>query len=617
MHSQPQSQDAAARLAPWSEVRRGADWARWRDLAADAPPYLAPEFFALSRPLVDGGEPLVAEAFEGGRLVGALPLALDGDTLGALRSDHTPDFDYYGAPDGVDAIWRALRGDRRWRRLVLKNVPDGSPLATRLPELARHDGFPSVIRAGAQHCFFALPGFEARMSPRFLTNLRRCERKAGGVALETLGVPTHAALNEALAIEAMAWKGAAGTSITADPRVAHLYRALARLYGRRGRAHLYFLRADGKRVATLLAVEDAHTLYALKIGYDPRYAAVSPGHLMIWKVAADAEGRGLAELDLIGHDDDWKRKWTDRTHRHVSVVVYRRSLAGLLAWALHEGVKPTAAGLARELRSPLRRGCQRNDFIGAHAPLERLYGRVARGLGIRSGLKRALARKPPPSPTLGAPSRFPPGTWVRVRDEAEVRATLDERSRLRGLWFVPSQFDACGKVYRVQRHVRRIRDDAGRFRPVSRTVLLERVDCTGDGPVPEGCGRHCPLLFRDEWLAPAEAPKGAGEAAAPRQHARVRSRDEIEAGLDLHGRRDGLGFMPEMARFCGKRVAVAGCLSEVFEYGRLVPTRAPIYRLAGASCSGTAYGAEGPCDRACALLWHADWLQLEPPAPAP
>lgn len=601
-----------ADLAPFpSHHPRDARWGRWRELALGAPPFLTPEFFEMSRPLVTGGDPLLAAAWDDGRLVGVLPLVLDGRTLGALRTDHTPSFDYVGEGEGLAAIWRRLREDRRWSMLVLKNVPAESALATRLPALARASGCPVVVRPGARHPCFALPGFEARLSPKFRTNLQRCMRKAGGAELERIAVPSRAELDEALRLEAGAWKGAAGTSIVADAPVAHLYRALARLLGRRGQASLSFLRAGGKRIAMLISVEDARTLYALKIGYDPVATAISPGHLLVLQVATDAERRGLGTFDFVGHDDEWKRKWTGEAQAHVHVVVYRRSPLGLLQYALRELVKPRVRAVIPEPRTPLRRGCQREDVIGRHTTLERIRGRLDRGLGIKSGLLRVLRGQARADTRLGEASRFPVGSWVRVLDEERVRATLDARSRLRGLAFVPTQWCACGNVYRVAAHLQRMRDDHGRFRPIARTVLLEGVTCAGKGPEPAGCGRHCPLMFRDEWLEPAPSPHEAPPGVRTGLHARVRAADEIAAGLDLHGRRDGLTFHPQMAALAGRRFPVATALTRVFEYDAWVDTPHPVYILVGARCDGTVLGRRGPCHRGCALLWHEDWLVLE------
>ncbi|HEX8115013.1 MAG TPA: hypothetical protein VF516_45105, partial [Kofleriaceae bacterium] len=218
---------------------------------------------------------------------------------------------------------------------------------------------------------------------------------------------------------------------------------------------------------------------------------------------------------------------------------------------------------------------------------------------------------PPAREPLGAASGFAPGSWVRVKPAPALRELLDDRGRTRGLSFTQAQWDTAGEVFQVARQVRRLRDDHGRFRPISRTVLLDGVDCSGHGPEPAGCGRHCPMMYRDEWLEAAPAPHRGPTQPSTERHARVRSVEEIRAGLDLRGRRDGLTFMPEMAQHAGKRFAIASQLARVFEHDRWVTTRAPIYVLRGAQCSGTVVGDSGPCDRACALMWHEDWLIVE------
>ena len=191
-----------------------------------------------------------------------------------------------------------------------------------------------------------------------------------------------------------------------------------------------------------------------------------------------------------------------------------------------------------------------------------------------------------------------------------MRALLDERGKHRGLLFTPAQWATCGQVYRVERSVRRLADDRGRMRRVSRTVLLEGVTCDAAGDR-LGCGRSCPLMYRDEWLEPA-APEQPHAAAPVTRWARVRSLEQIRATLDGSGRCDGLSFSPEMARFAGRRLPVVRALPRVFELDRWTRTRSPVYVLEGARCTGAVLGDAGPCDRACSLLWHERWLQLEP-----
>ena len=87
-----------AALLTFDSIRHSQDWARWRTLAADGPPFLAPEFFALTRPLARGGTPLVAEAWTTSQVVGALPLHLEGTLLSDLWLSHWVDQDV-----GLDA----------------------------------------------------------------------------------------------------------------------------------------------------------------------------------------------------------------------------------------------------------------------------------------------------------------------------------------------------------------------------------------------------------------------------------------------------------------------------------------------------------------------------------
>ncbi|HEX7700503.1 MAG TPA: GNAT family N-acetyltransferase [Kofleriaceae bacterium] len=589
-----------ASLIPFSDLRHGADWLRWRELAGT--PFLSPEFFALIHPL-GTGDALVAQARSPRGLVGALPLSLDGDILSGLAGEHSPGYDYIGAPDGLETIWATLRDDARWNELVLGKVPVASPLATLLPSLARRDHCPVVVTADTRHLVLPLRGVTAAMNPKFRSNLQRCMRKAGDVVLERLALPTPADLDEACAIEARAWKGAAGTAIASDPAVDHVYRALARVYGRRGQHALYFLRIAGVRVATLFALEDACTVYALKIGHDPAYASLSPGHLIVWQVAEAAEQRGLEELDFVGREDGWKRKWTERVREHVRIVIYRRSLRGLSRYALRELVRPHLPEPMRTTpRSPLPRRCQHDDRIGTHSRFELVRERISRGLGIRRVR----------SSTLGRASRFPVGSWVRVHDYAAIDSTLDKSYKLRGLEFVDVQRKTAGQVFQVERHVRRLRDDQGRYRAVNATVLLAGVDCGGHHAEPTGCGKHCPLMYRDEWLVAAVAPHIAPAKAREVRRARVRDLAEIYAGLDAFGRRDGITFIPEMAAYAGQRFVVASELSRVFECDRWTTTAHPVWILEGLQCTGAVLGTKGPCDRACSLLWHRDWLMLDP-----
>jgi CelD/BcsL family acetyltransferase involved in cellulose biosynthesis len=244
-------------------------------------------------------------------------------------TSHSPRFDFYGDSAALAAVWEALRADRRWDRLLLGHVPVDSPLVTELPVIARRHGCCMQASPSDEVPYFPLPGFEERLSPKFRTNVRRCMRKAGDIRLERHFHPSQKELDDALAIEAMAWKRQAGSSIDLDPRRRRFYRALMEVFGPRQTMSLNFATVDGQCIACLFTMEDGHTLFAAKIGYDPAFSAISPGHLMIALTAADAESRGLKVFDFLGtNEDGWKRKWTEQVRPHPWVTLLRPSLRG-------------------------------------------------------------------------------------------------------------------------------------------------------------------------------------------------------------------------------------------------------------------------------------------------
>ena len=86
----------------------------------------------------------------------------------------------------------------------------------------------------------------------------------------------------------------------------------------------------------------------------------------------------------------------------------------------------------------------------------------------------------------------------------------------------------------------------------------------------------------------------------------VKSLDEIISTLDENHELEGLPFMPEMSRYCGRKLRVLGRVDRmtVEGYGFRVIRNSVI--LEGATCNGEAH--EG-CKRTCFVLWKEAWLR--------
>ncbi len=127
-------------------------------------------------------------------------------------------------------------------------------------------------------------------------------------------------------------------------------------------------------------------------------------------------------------------------------------------------------------------------------------------------------------------------------------------------------------------------------------------------------------LRQSQWWfrrhGPAAKPRPPLEAETestlqPGDYVQVKSLAEIELTLDSYGATRGLKFLPDMARFCGRRFRVFKRLQTIFlEESRQVRKLKNTVLLENALCDG----AEYHCDRSCFYYWREIWLtKLDPP----
>jgi len=95
-----------------------------------------------------------------------------------------------------------------------------------------------------------------------------------------------------------------------------------------------------------------------------------------------------------------------------------------------------------------------------------------------------------------------PGDWVEVKSLREIRATLDDSGRNRGLAFTKEMKRFCGRKFSVLSAVDRIIiEGTGENRKLAHTVILKDANC--DGSANFSCPRNCYLLWRKIWLKKA------------------------------------------------------------------------------------------------------------------
>lgn len=94
------------------------------------------------------------------------------------------------------------------------------------------------------------------------------------------------------------------------------------------------------------------------------------------------------------------------------------------------------------------------------------------------------------------------GELVRIRDYRQILDTVDEQLVNRGMSFHPEMVPHCGKVFRVQRRLKRIMNErTGKIMELKNPCLvLEGADCIGRYTKPLNCPRASNPYWREIWL---------------------------------------------------------------------------------------------------------------------
>jgi hypothetical protein len=96
----------------------------------------------------------------------------------------------------------------------------------------------------------------------------------------------------------------------------------------------------------------------------------------------------------------------------------------------------------------------------------------------------------------------------------------------------------------------------------------------------------------------------------PGEVVRVRPLAEISSTLDEHGTLDGLPFMPEMQKYCGRKWPVFRRADKTCAPGWGARRMHNTVHLANLRCDGAAHGG---CQAACLMYWKEAWLERVKP----
>ena len=169
----------------------------------------------------------------------------------------------------------------------------------------------------------------------------------GRLELRTYANPTgeklRRLLQQGFEIEDRSWKGAAGTSVRQHARLAEFLLRQSETLAAWQQLVLVFLEHNGRPIAFELGHSAKGVYFSTKVGYDPAFAAYTPGQLLrlLWLRQLHSAGQ-VRTVDFWGPLTDATAKWSNQRYRAGRMVIAMPGLAGRGLFTLY-GLAPRQA----------------------------------------------------------------------------------------------------------------------------------------------------------------------------------------------------------------------------------------------------------------------------------
>lgn len=106
-----------------------------------------------------------------------------------------------------------------------------------------------------------------------------------------------------------------------DKSIRAFHSKVSKLFLSRSILRLYTLNVDEKVIAALYTFEFKGSLFYFQSGYDPEYASLSPGTVLMWAGICDAIDRGLTRFDYLRGAEFYKSLWANESRSTYSLVL--------------------------------------------------------------------------------------------------------------------------------------------------------------------------------------------------------------------------------------------------------------------------------------------------------
>ncbi len=233
----------------------------------------------------------------------------------------------------IERVFHDLRGIALDRPLVLDlpGIPGTSPTLWTLQQFAEAEEIPfqrfELTRAPVLRLPKTFEAYLVSLKSKDRHEIRRKVSRAHRMAeleIEVLSQPQDIAegMEDFFALFALSCEE---KKRFLTPEIQAFFAEVFPTMAHQGWVRLYFLQANGRRVSTFLVFDYGPTFYLYNSGFDPEYAALSPGIVLLTRIIEDAIEQGKAYLDFLRGQEMYKYRMGAK-----DVIVYRAVLGSVV-----------------------------------------------------------------------------------------------------------------------------------------------------------------------------------------------------------------------------------------------------------------------------------------------
>jgi CelD/BcsL family acetyltransferase involved in cellulose biosynthesis len=233
------------------------------------------------------------------------------------------------AREVAGVVFERIADAHRWRVCDLQDLRHDSPLLRVQPRRGLYARDVPCNACPVLRLPKTADGLREGLSPKFRKNLRtaanRLQRRGTAGFVRAGEHDRNDWMNALFRLHRLRWNERHSSGMVAAEKVQIFHREVSRRFAWRGMLRLLGLRLNGEAIAVQYNFAAKGTTYYYLSGFNPAFADVSPGALLLQEVIAGAIAEGGGAVDFLRKREAYKYEWGARDQSTRRLLISRVS----------------------------------------------------------------------------------------------------------------------------------------------------------------------------------------------------------------------------------------------------------------------------------------------------